>query len=65
MSADEEEKMKNKKKKKNGDQEDPLSKKDYYQILDIGHLSILATQQDIKTAYRKLALKHHPDKIEG
>jgi len=34
-------------------------KKNYYNILEI---SISATQKEIKTAYRKLAKKYHPDK---
>ena len=32
---------------------------DHYQILGV---SKDASQQDIKKAYRKLAMKHHPDK---
>ncbi|MFN4853988.1 MAG: J domain-containing protein [Bacteroidota bacterium] len=33
--------------------------KNYYQILGVSHLS---SAQQIKTAYRKLAMRYHPDK---
>lgn len=34
-----------------------------YGILGIEHLGIAARSSDIKKAYRKLCLKHHPDKL--
>lgn len=35
---------------------------DHYKVLGIGGLRIKATEDIIKTAYRKKVLKHHPDK---
>lgn len=38
------------------------SKRDYYEILEIERS---ATQEEIKKAFRRLAVKHHPDKNQG
>lgn len=38
---------------------DLLRKKDYYEILK---LTNKASEDDIKSSYRKLALKYHPDR---
>ncbi|XP_058210436.1 uncharacterized protein LOC131322892 [Rhododendron vialii] len=35
---------------------------DHYDLLGLGHLRYLATDEQIKKSYRETALKHHPDK---
>eukprot|EP00051_Salpingoeca_urceolata_P008232 m.104459 g.104459 ORF g.104459 m.104459 type:complete len:575 (-) comp15644_c0_seq3:85-1809(-) len=38
---------------------------DHYAVMGLGHLRWKATQDDIKRAYKKAVLKHHPDKKES
>lgn len=40
---------------------DTYRKKTYYDILEV---SIYATQKELKTSYRRLAKKYHPDRVQ-
>jgi len=39
-----------------------MSKRDYYKVLDVPRT---AAEADVKKAYRRLAMKYHPDRADG
>jgi len=59
LTAEEKAKMAQKKRQKKASE---AKETDYYELLGLGHLRWAATEKDIKKAYRKMILSHHPDK---
>lgn len=49
--------------KKRKKPEKNVNKMNFYDALGIGHIGLLATEKDVRSAHRKMVVKYHPDKV--